>query len=40
MCSGSIMSEFLLAGYNREDAAALVLGVLRAHSDDLPFDLD
>ena len=40
MYSRSIMSEFLLAGYNREDAAAHVLGVLRAHSDDLPFDLD
>ena len=34
------MSEFLLAGYNREDAAAHVLGVLRAHSDDLAIDLD
>jgi len=40
VCSGSIMSEFLLAGYSQEDTAAHVLGILRAHSDDLAFDLD
>jgi uncharacterized membrane protein len=34
------VSEFLLAAYNREDAAAYALSVLRAHSDDLPLDLD
>jgi len=34
------VSEFLLAAYSREDAAAHALGVLRAHSDDLSLDLD
>jgi uncharacterized membrane protein len=34
------VSEFLLAAYNREDSAAYALSVLRAHSDDLPLDLD
>ena len=34
------MSQFLLAGYRQEDAAAHVFGILRAHSDDLAFDLD
>jgi uncharacterized membrane protein len=36
----SIMSELVLAAYDREDTAAHVLGVLRAHSDELPADLD
>jgi uncharacterized membrane protein len=34
------MSEFVLAAYDREDTADHVLGLLRAHSDDLPADLD
>jgi uncharacterized membrane protein len=34
------VSEFVLAAYDREDTAEHVLGVLRAHSDELPADLD
>src|SRR4026208_871087 len=37
---GPVVSELLLATYNREDGAAHALGVLRAHSDDLAIDLD
>jgi len=34
------VSEFVLAGYNREDVAAHVLGILRAQRDDHALDLD
>jgi uncharacterized membrane protein len=34
------MSKFVLAAYDREDTADHVLGVLQAHSDELPVDLD
>jgi uncharacterized membrane protein len=40
VCGGAIVSEFVLAGYNREDVAAHVLGILRAQSDDQALDLD
>jgi uncharacterized membrane protein len=36
----SIVSELVVAAYDREDTAAHVLGVLRAHSDELSLDLD
>jgi uncharacterized membrane protein len=34
------MSKFVLAAYDREDTADHVLGVLRAHSDELPVGLE
>jgi uncharacterized membrane protein len=34
------MSEFALAVYDNEDTAEHVLGVLRAHEEELPVDLD